>query len=42
MCDGKNTSLAYPRLKIRVEEHISIGVDGEIITIWSKLEDKRK
>lgn len=37
-----NTSdLTYHWLEIWVEQHISIGVHGKVISVWSKLEQKR-
>lgn len=31
---------AYHRLEVRMKQHISVGVNGKVVTIWSKLEEK--
>lgn len=34
------SNLAYQWLEIRMEQHISIGVNGKVVTIRSKLQDR--
>lgn len=34
------SGLAYLWLEVRVEQHISIGVNGKVVAIWSKLQEK--
>lgn len=36
----KSSDLAYQWLEIRVEQHVSIGVNGKVVAIWSKLQEK--
>lgn len=38
-CNLQTSDLAYQWLEIRVEQHISIGVNGKIVAIWSKLQE---
>ena len=32
--------VSYHRLEIRVEQHVSVGVDGKVVTVRSKLQEK--
>lgn len=32
--------LAYRRLQVGVQQHVSIGVDGKVVAIWSKLQQE--
>lgn len=34
--------LAYQRLQVGMQQHVSIGVDGKVVAVWSELQRKKE
>lgn len=37
----KLEKLAYQRLQVGMKQHVSVGVDGKVVAVWSELQQRK-